>query len=220
MGKNISKRIGSVIKLRPEYEERYIILHRHTFPGVLSQIKKVNIRNYSIFLLGGILFSYYEYIGTNFSEDMKLIADDVTKDWWKLTDPMQEPFPDRKDGEWWSEMKIILPGMDQTISSDGSVRFAFTASLIKNLDADIEPSLVEIFDATRQSVFSETVKNINLFNKNDKVYLYLECKSNEAALYFKYLNELITDNIDFRKLFITGERNNIWNIMKEVFHTN
>ncbi|MGE5410030.1 MAG: L-rhamnose mutarotase, partial [Clostridiales bacterium] len=104
----VMKRVGSLIKVRPEYEERYIILHRNTFPGVLDRIRKSNIRNYSIFLLNGILFSYYEYVGQDFDADMKSIADSVTKDWWKLTDPMQEPLPTRKPGEWWAEMDQIL----------------------------------------------------------------------------------------------------------------
>ena len=53
----ITKRVGSLIKVHPEFEERYIILHKHTFPGVLESIKRSNIRNYSIFLLDGVLFS-------------------------------------------------------------------------------------------------------------------------------------------------------------------
>jgi cytidyltransferase-like protein len=47
-------------------------------------------------------------------------ADPVTRDWWKLTDPMQEPFPDRKDGEWWLQLE---PGFQQRASgANGSVR--------------------------------------------------------------------------------------------------
>ncbi len=49
----VNMRIGSFIKVRPEYEKRYIILHKHVFPGVLSRIRKSNIRNYSIFLSNG-----------------------------------------------------------------------------------------------------------------------------------------------------------------------
>jgi hypothetical protein len=60
------QRYGSLIKLKPEYEERYIILHRHTFPAVLKRIYDSHIRNFSIFLLESMLFSYFEYIGTNY----------------------------------------------------------------------------------------------------------------------------------------------------------
>ena len=82
-------RFGSIIGLKPEYEERYIILHKHTFPGVLNRIRKCNIQNYSIFLRDGLLFSHFEYVGSDFDADMANMADDTTKDWWKLTDPMQ-----------------------------------------------------------------------------------------------------------------------------------
>jgi len=45
--------------------ERYIILHQHVFTGVLDRIRKSNIRNYSIYQRDEILFSYYEYVGSN-----------------------------------------------------------------------------------------------------------------------------------------------------------
>ena len=85
-------RVGSLIKLKSEWEERYAILHKHTFPGVLDRIRKSNIRNYSIFLIDGMLFSYWEYVGDDYDGDMLEIGrNEVTQDWWKLTDPMQEP---------------------------------------------------------------------------------------------------------------------------------
>ena len=77
---------GSLIGLKPEFEERYIILHKHTFPEVLDRIYKSNIRNYTIFLKDGILFSFLEYIGNNYEADMEKIGQDkVTREWWKLT---------------------------------------------------------------------------------------------------------------------------------------
>jgi L-rhamnose mutarotase len=67
--------LGSIIKLRPEFEEQYIILHKHTFPGVLQSIRRCNIRNYSIFLEDGILFANLEYVGDNYAADMAAIGD-------------------------------------------------------------------------------------------------------------------------------------------------
>ena len=102
------RRLGSVIGLKPDFEERYIILHKHTFPGVLKRIRDSNICNFSIFLRDGILFSYYEYTGQNYEEDTQKIGEDkTTQEWWKLTDPMQEPFKTRKEGECWAEMEEI-----------------------------------------------------------------------------------------------------------------
>lgn len=50
MTEHKAQHLGSLIRLRPECEEQYIILHKHTFPGVLQRICRSNIRNYSIFL--------------------------------------------------------------------------------------------------------------------------------------------------------------------------
>jgi len=99
--------LGSNIRLRAEFEERYIILHSHVFPEVAERIRKSNIRNYSIFLRNGLLFSHLEYIGSDLAADMAAMADPVTKEWWKLTDPMQIPLKTRKKGEWWAPASFL-----------------------------------------------------------------------------------------------------------------
>ena len=89
--------IGSIIGLRPEETERYRALHEHTFPEVLERISRSNIRNYSIFLRDGILFSHLEYVGQDHAADMAAIAADrTTQQWWTFTDPMQYPLPDHR----------------------------------------------------------------------------------------------------------------------------
>ncbi len=103
------QRYGSVIKLRPEKEAEYRRLHAATWPGVLAMIRECNIRNYSIFLKDGYLFSYFEYQGENFAEDMARMArDPTTREWWTHTDPCQEPLDSRKPGEWWASMEQVF----------------------------------------------------------------------------------------------------------------
>jgi cytidyltransferase-like protein len=108
MGKH-QKVFGSIIKLKPEETEKYQALHRNPFPGVIDRIRKSNVRDYTIFLANGILFSHMIYSGTDFESDMNEMAvDEVTRDWWLLTDPMQEPFEGRNDGDWWAALEIVL----------------------------------------------------------------------------------------------------------------
>ncbi len=64
------KRYGMVIGLKPEKLDEYKRLHAAVWPGVLKTIAECNIRNYSIFLLDTMLFSYFEYVGTDFAADM------------------------------------------------------------------------------------------------------------------------------------------------------
>lgn len=92
------RRFGMVTGVRPEKVEYYKELHANTWDGVLKKIYECNIRNYSIYLQKIddklFLFSYYEYVGDNYEEDMrKIAADSVTQRWWKETDPCQIPLP-------------------------------------------------------------------------------------------------------------------------------
>lgn len=103
------QRYGSVIKVRPEKEEEYRRLHAAPWPGVLAMIRECNIRNYSIYLKDGYLFSYFEYLGTDFAADMARMAKDpTTREWWTHTDPCQEPLESRKPGEWWAAMEEVF----------------------------------------------------------------------------------------------------------------
>lgn len=100
------KRYGQLIKLKPEMLEEYKKLHEAVWESVLAQISKSNIRNYSIFHRDGLLFSYYEYIGTDHDTDMAMMAEDAaTRAWWELTNPCQEPVESAKEGTWWASME-------------------------------------------------------------------------------------------------------------------
>jgi L-rhamnose mutarotase len=98
-----------VIGVKPEFEEAYRAAHRAVPPEVLRVIGDCNIRNYSIFLRDTILYSYFEYVGNDFSGDMaKMAADPATKEWWGRVGPMQEPIPDRAPDEWWAAMDEVF----------------------------------------------------------------------------------------------------------------
>lgn len=108
------QRFGQVIGLREEKLEEYKELHANAWPEILHRITKSNIRNYSIFLRklpdgNHYLFSYFEYTGDNFEADTAAIAaDPKTQEWWKLTDPCQEPIQSRQEGEWWANMEEVF----------------------------------------------------------------------------------------------------------------
>ena len=101
-------RKGSVIKVKPEMLEQYKALHADPWPSVDRKLKKCNIQNYSIYFRDGYLFSYLEYTGENWDEDMAILAaDSVTRAWWKLTDPCQEPIESATESEWWAELEEV-----------------------------------------------------------------------------------------------------------------
>ena len=81
-------RYGQVIGLNPEKVAEYKELHAAVWPDVLKRLRDSNIRNYSIFLRQlddgqYYLFSYLEYVGSDFAADMaKIAADTTTQRWW------------------------------------------------------------------------------------------------------------------------------------------
>jgi L-rhamnose mutarotase len=107
--KNEPTRYASVIRLRAEHETDYRRLHADVWPGVLTALRRANIGNYSIFLRDGLLFSYLEYTGSDYSADTAAIAADPdTQRWWQLTDPCQRPVDSTAPGEWWAPLTEVF----------------------------------------------------------------------------------------------------------------
>lgn len=108
------KRRGMVIGLRAEKVDEYRALHASVWPGVLAMIERCNIRNYSIYLRRlddgrHYLFSYFEYIGSDFAADMaRMAADPLTREWWALCMPCQQLLESRAREEWWAEMEEVF----------------------------------------------------------------------------------------------------------------
>lgn len=108
------KRYGQVIGVKTEKLEEYKRLHAAVWPEVLAMIHQCNIRNYSIYLRQmpdgrHYLFSYFEYMGTDFTADMaKMAADPATQRWWTHCEPCQEPLADRRQGQWWADMEEVF----------------------------------------------------------------------------------------------------------------
>ena len=105
------QRMGSVLGIKPEAIAEYKRIHADVWPEVLAMIAACNIRNYTIFLKEpeNLLFSYFEYHGSDFATDAaKMAADPKTQEWWSVCMPMQAPLAIRKEGEWWAEMENVF----------------------------------------------------------------------------------------------------------------
>lgn len=105
------QRKGMVLGLKADKVEAYRRLHAAVWPEILAKISDCNIANYSIYLKEpeNLLFSYFEYHGTDFEADMaRMAADPRTQDWWAVCMPCQEPLATRKAGEWWADMEEVF----------------------------------------------------------------------------------------------------------------
>ena len=108
------KRYGMVTKVLPEKLDEYKTLHADVWPGVLAMIQQCNIQNYSIYakkLSDGnhYLFSYFEYVGSDYDADMKrMAADPETQRWWAVCKPCLEPVEELSPGEVWTTMDEVF----------------------------------------------------------------------------------------------------------------
>jgi L-rhamnose mutarotase len=94
------KRIAKTYKIKSECVDDYIAFHTHVWPEILEMISACNIRNYSIYNLNGQMFSYYEYVGSDYEADMaKMAADSKTQEWWAIMKPMGDRSEDTLNGE-------------------------------------------------------------------------------------------------------------------------
>ena len=109
-----AQRYGMVLGLKEEKIPEYTRIHADVWPGVLKMIKDCNIRNYSIYLHQlddgkHYLFAYFEYTGDDFEADMaKMAEDETTQKWWDVCEPMQIPIKNRREGEWWANMREVF----------------------------------------------------------------------------------------------------------------
>ena len=100
-----------MIGLQPAMVDTYKRLHAAVWPEILAKISDCNIRNYSIYLKQpeNLMFSYYEYHGTDYAADMaRMAADPRTQEWWAVCMPCQAPLDTRKHGEWWAALDEVF----------------------------------------------------------------------------------------------------------------
>jgi len=104
-------RFGSAVGIREESVDLYCRLHANPWPEVTEEIARAGISNYSIFLLRerNLLFSYYEYSGSNKAEDFaRMAANPRMQEWWKLCRPCQVPLVPTEGTRRWTDMEKVF----------------------------------------------------------------------------------------------------------------
>lgn len=103
------ERHAFIVGVRPERREEYLRLHRNVWPQVEQTLRDAHITNYSIFIVGDLLFAYYEYTGDDHAADLAGVAQDpVTREWWTHTDPCQiRVVEEREAGALWQPLEEI-----------------------------------------------------------------------------------------------------------------
>lgn len=108
------ERFAMVVGVREDKLDEYRALHADPWQGVLDQLDRCNVRNYSIWLCElrpgeHVLFGYFEYTGTDFAADMaRMGEDETTRLWWERTAACQVPIPTAGPDEQWVMMEEVF----------------------------------------------------------------------------------------------------------------
>ena len=105
------QRMAMIIKVKPDKLAEYKRLHAEPWAAMNDALTAAQIGNYSIYLREpeNLLFGYWEYFGTDFAADMRVLGErEVTKRWLALTDSCQQPLDSAQPGEWWSYLPEIF----------------------------------------------------------------------------------------------------------------
>ena len=104
-----TQRYAMAVRLKKEKREFYIENHANVWPEVLEELKKVKVKNYSIYLKEDFMFGYLEYAGDDFEGDMaEMQTIPIVDKWTKLMINCFNPFPNNQDNESWVMMDEIF----------------------------------------------------------------------------------------------------------------
>ena len=103
------KRYAMAVRLKEDKRDFYLKNHQNVWPEVLTELKKIKVKNYSIFLKEDFMFGYLEYEGDNFEQDMaEMVKNPVVAKWEKLMINCFNPFPGNEDNDSWAMMDEIF----------------------------------------------------------------------------------------------------------------
>ena len=103
------ERYGMAVRLKQEKRDFYLENHRKVWPEVLTELKKIKVKNYSIFLKDDFMFGYLEYEGNNFDRDMEEMQKiPIVNEWTVLMIDCFNPFPNNEQNNTWVMMDQIF----------------------------------------------------------------------------------------------------------------
>ncbi len=100
---------GQLGRLKPEMIAEYTRLHANPWPEVLDTITSCNLRNYSIYLHGDMVFACFEYVGQDYDADMEKMAQcPHTQKWWTHTHPCFAQYAIDPKSQFYHDMQQIF----------------------------------------------------------------------------------------------------------------
>lgn len=103
------KRIGFILKVKPDMIEEYKEHHKNVWPEMLDALRRTGWHNYSLFMRGdGMLFGYFE-TPDNFQAALAgMSKEDVNAKWQELMAPYFEALEGSRPDESMQELEEVF----------------------------------------------------------------------------------------------------------------
>lgn len=144
------QRIATYMAVKPGLEERYVEEHRNIWPEVLDGITRFGIRNYSIFMHGRELYSYFEVMDLQRTSELAA-ADYDNQRWQKHMADFFDTGPGIQDGSTVYPIEVF-----HTDGYTGQMEIVQRVSTLMQLKAGME----QIYQEEHRSVWPEILAGI------------------------------------------------------------
>lgn len=144
------QRIVTYMAVKPGLEERYVEEHRNIWPEVLDGITRFGIRNYSIFIHGRELYSYFEVKDLQRTSELAA-ADHDNQRWQKHMADFFDTGPGIQDGSTAYPIELF-----HTDGYTGQMEIVQRVGMLMQLKAGME----QIYQEEHRNVWPEILAGI------------------------------------------------------------
>jgi L-rhamnose mutarotase len=166
------RRVATFMLLRRGLEERYRDEHANIWPEVVDGIRRFGIRNYSIFMRGCELYSYFEV--EDLDEAMAAAAGDPDNQRWQAH--MADFFdtgPGVADGNT-AYLERVLEATREDVHNTAVQRVASLTWLERELASPSEKVRAQLRDQVLHGTTPYEILKYSLFLHRDKLFSYCE----------------------------------------------
>jgi len=174
------QRVATYMLVNPGMEERYREEHRQVWPEVLAGISRYGIRNYSIYMMGRVLFSLFQV--EDLDRAMALAAaDPINQKWQEHMAPIMDIASGIKDGS-----TLYLEEVFHSDGYPGAVSAVQRVATFMQVKAGLE----ERYRAEHDNVWPEIlqqieqarIRNYTIFMRGRELYSYFEVEDLDRAM--------------------------------------
>jgi L-rhamnose mutarotase len=174
------QRVATFMAIRQGRRDEYIQAHQNVWPKVLEGIKRVGISNYSIFIRGHELYSYFEV--DDLDEAMtKIAADPVNQRWQEHMAPFLDVGLGLKDGST-AYLEEVFHAEGYTHQDIPMQRVAMYLRVKEGHEDSYREAHRHVWPIIYEQIERTKIRNYSIFMSGRDLFIYFEVANLERAM--------------------------------------